>query len=323
MSKSDLDPIKMLRPRRKIAGASAILLPFDGDGAVDWRGFEDHARRTADVGLTPAVNMDTGYANLIDEDLRVEVLRRTRNVLDGRPFLAGAFVGDRRGDAFDLDAYLRQAEAIQAHGGTPVIFQSHGLTSLDDDGIVEAYAEIGRQFDRFVAFELGTAFAPVRPDLFARRVPGTARHPVVRRGQAFLAPPRARMASPDRARPAPARLPGLHRQRPGDRHGHVRQRLPARPEHVRPRPLRPRATRSGRRATPLSTSSTTCSSTSASSPSGRRSRPTSIRRRCSSVCGAGSPATGRTRTARPGPQATSKSCATSPGGSGSSPRVDR
>lgn len=160
MSKSDLDPIKMLRPRRKIAGASAILLPFDGDGAVDWRGFEDHARRTADVGLTPAVNMDTGYANLIDENLRVEVLRRTRNVLDGRAFLAGAFVGDRRGDAFDLDAYLRQAEAIQAHGGTPVIFQSHGLTSLDDGGIVEAYAGIGRRFDRFIAFELGTAFAP-------------------------------------------------------------------------------------------------------------------------------------------------------------------
>ena len=157
---TDLDPVRMLRPRRKIAGASAILLPFDVGGAVDWLGFVDHARRTADLGLTPAVNMDTGYANLIDEGLRVEVLRRTSDALDGRPFLAGAFVGDRRGDAFDLDAYLRQAEAIQGHGGTPVIFQSHGLTSLDDDGIVGAYAEIGRRVDRFVAFELGTAFAP-------------------------------------------------------------------------------------------------------------------------------------------------------------------
>jgi dihydrodipicolinate synthase/N-acetylneuraminate lyase len=160
MPNPELDPIRMLRPRRKIAGASAILLPFDGDGAIDWVGFADHARRTADLGLTPAVNMDTGYANLIDEVLRVEVLRRTREALDGRPFLAGAFVGDRKGARWDLDTYLRQADSIQSHGGTPVIFQSHGLTSLHDDGIVDAYDRIGRRVDRFVAFELGTAFAP-------------------------------------------------------------------------------------------------------------------------------------------------------------------
>ena len=157
---ADLDPIPLLRPRRRIEGASAILLPFEGDGAIDWPGFVDHARRTADLGLTPAVNMDTGYANLIDEDLRVEVLQKTREALGGRPFLAGAFVGDRPGDRWDRDAYLRQAGSIEEHGGTPVIFQSHGLTSLDDAGIIGAYAEIGRHVDRFVAFELGTAFAP-------------------------------------------------------------------------------------------------------------------------------------------------------------------
>jgi dihydrodipicolinate synthase/N-acetylneuraminate lyase len=155
-----IDPITLLRPRRRIEGASAILLPFEGDGAVDWDGFAAHARRTADVGLTPAVNMDTGYAHLIDEDLRLEVLRRTVEALEGRAFLAGAFVGDRKGARWDRDAYLRQAEAIQAQGGTPVLFQSHGLTALDDDGIIHAYAEIGRQVDRFIAFELGTAFAP-------------------------------------------------------------------------------------------------------------------------------------------------------------------
>jgi dihydrodipicolinate synthase/N-acetylneuraminate lyase len=156
----EIDPIKLLRPRRRIEGASAILLPFEGDGAVDWKGFADHARRTADLGLTPAVNMDTGYAHLIDEDLRVEVLRRTREVLDGRPFLAGAFVGDRPGARWDRDAYLSQAESIQAQGGTPVIFQSYGLTSLDEEGVIGAYTEIGRHVDRFVAFELGAAFAP-------------------------------------------------------------------------------------------------------------------------------------------------------------------
>ena len=160
MAMPDLEPARMIRPRRKVEGASAILLPFEGGGAVDWPGFVDHARRTADLGLTPAVNMDTGYANLIDEPLRVEVLRRTRRAIDGRPFLAGAFVGDRPGDRFDLDAYLRQAATIAEFGGTPVVFQSHGLTGLDEGEIIAAYDQIGRRVDRFVAFELGTAFAP-------------------------------------------------------------------------------------------------------------------------------------------------------------------
>ncbi len=160
MSTTDLDPIRLLRPRRKIAGASAILLPFEPGGAVDWAAFAAHARRTAEAGLTPAVNMDTGYVNLLEDDLRDEVLRRTREALGGGPFLAGAFVADRPGDAFDRDAYLRRIESIAGFGGTPVVFQSHGLTSLDDDALVDAYAEIGRHCDRFLAFELGTAFAP-------------------------------------------------------------------------------------------------------------------------------------------------------------------
>ena len=233
------DPLSLLRPRRAIDGASAILLPFEADGAVDWTGFANHARRTADLGLTPAVNMDTGYANLIDESLRIEVLGRTRQAVDGRPYLAGAFVGDRPGDRFDLDAYLRQAATIEEFGGTPVIFQSYGLTSLDEPEIIAAYDQIGRRVDRFVAFELGTAFAPFGRIYSLEAYRGLLGVKGLRRRQAFLAPPRAGVAPTDRARPTPARLPGLHRQRPGDRHGDVRQRLFARPEHVRPRRLRP------------------------------------------------------------------------------------
>jgi hypothetical protein len=157
---TSIDPIALIRPRRKIEGASAILLPFDEQGEVDWPGFEGHVSRTAGAGLTPAVNMDTGYANLIDDALRMEVLSRTASILGGRPFLAGAFVGDRPGSSWNRDAYLRAIEAIEAHGGTPVIFQSYGLTSLGDDKIVDAYAEIGRHSDRFIGFELGTDFAP-------------------------------------------------------------------------------------------------------------------------------------------------------------------
>jgi dihydrodipicolinate synthase/N-acetylneuraminate lyase len=155
-----IDPTAMLKPRRKITGISAILLPFTEDGAVDWQNFCAHVARTAEAGLAPAVNMDTGYANLIGEELRCEVLARTRDILGGREFTAGAFVGDKPGDAWNARAYGDQIELIQQHGGTPVIFQSYGLTSGSPDGIIAAYQEIARSCSRFIAFELGTMFAP-------------------------------------------------------------------------------------------------------------------------------------------------------------------
>jgi dihydrodipicolinate synthase/N-acetylneuraminate lyase len=162
MTTQPLDPIRMLRPRRRITGISAVLLPFTGGGDIDWPAFEAHVRRTADAGLTPAVNMDTGYVNLLDDDTRLEVLKRTRQVMAGQPFVAGAFVADRPGSRFDRDAYLRQIEPILAHGATSVIFQSYGLTEQPDDEIVSSYSELGRHCGRlgFIAFELGTMFAP-------------------------------------------------------------------------------------------------------------------------------------------------------------------
>jgi dihydrodipicolinate synthase/N-acetylneuraminate lyase len=157
---SAMDPIRMLKPRRRITGISAILLPFTTGGEIDWVGFTTHVERTADVGLSPAVNMDTGFGNLLDQSARLNVLERTRSVLGGRPFVAGAFVGDRPGDRFDRDAYARQIEAIAKHGGTPVVIQSYGLSGQDDAGLVASYAELGRLCDRFIGFELGTMFAP-------------------------------------------------------------------------------------------------------------------------------------------------------------------
>ena len=79
-----LSPFAMIRPRRKVVGMSAILLPFRTNGGVDWDGFRRHVSRTADSGLTPAVNMDTGYANLIDEPTRERVLAETAAVLCSR-----------------------------------------------------------------------------------------------------------------------------------------------------------------------------------------------------------------------------------------------
>ena len=155
-----LDPITLLRPRRRITGISAILLPFTSVGEVDWPAFTAHVRRTAEAGLQPAVNMDTGYVNLIDDALQRQVLHRTREAIAGGPFVAGAFVADAPGAKFDRDAYLRQIEPICACGGVPVLFQSHGLTAQTDEAIIDSYAAIGRSCDRFIGFELGPMFAP-------------------------------------------------------------------------------------------------------------------------------------------------------------------
>jgi dihydrodipicolinate synthase/N-acetylneuraminate lyase len=150
----------MIRPRRKPVGMSAVLLPFDETGGVDWPGLRAHVERTAAAGLTPAVNMDTGYVNLLDEATKQRVLAETRGMLGGGPFVAGAFVGDRPGDPLDLAAYRRAIDGVQEHGGMPVIFQSHGLVGLPRDHLLDAYRALGRDCPRYLAFELGTAFAP-------------------------------------------------------------------------------------------------------------------------------------------------------------------
>ncbi len=150
-----------VRPRRHIVGMSAVLLPFLDDAAtIDWSGFRDHVARTADAGLTPAVNMDTGYGNLLDAATKQRVLSEASNVLAGRPFLAGAFVKDQPGSPFDFDAYRVEIDCIAVHGGTPIIFQSFGLTGQSDDDIVASYGQIGDHAGQFYGFELGKMFAP-------------------------------------------------------------------------------------------------------------------------------------------------------------------
>ena len=156
----DLDPLSLLRPRRSIEGNSAILLPWQANGEVDWSAFRAHLLRTVEAGLIPAINMDTGFAHLISDELRREVLAVTQATLGRGRFLAGAFVGDRPGDSFAYDAYAQQIEQITHFGGTPVIFQSYGLTQLTDDALIDAYTRLGRLCDQMIGFELGTMFAP-------------------------------------------------------------------------------------------------------------------------------------------------------------------
>lgn len=155
-----LDPIAMIRPRRAVTGMSAILLPFTETGNIDWPAFDAHVARTAAAGLVPAINMDTGFGNLITDETKRHALDRTRGVLGGGRFVAGAFVGDAPGSRFDADAYARAMAPIVERGGTPVIFQSYGLTGLPDAELVAAYEALGRHCDGLIGFELGTMFAP-------------------------------------------------------------------------------------------------------------------------------------------------------------------
>jgi dihydrodipicolinate synthase/N-acetylneuraminate lyase len=133
-------PLDLLRPGRSITGMSAVLLPHRSTTEIDWRAFEAHVARTAAAGLTPAVNMDTGFVHLLGAEQRAEVLSRTRSL--GVDFVAGAF------DAADV-------EAVQALDGTPVIFPS----SATHD-VLPAYARLAESADRFIGFELSPVFNP-------------------------------------------------------------------------------------------------------------------------------------------------------------------
>ncbi len=199
-----IDPIRMLRPRRKIEGISAILLPFHANGDVDYEGFRAHVLRTRDAGLAPAINMDTGFGNLIDDTIRRRTLEITKAEMGGGHFVSGAFVVDQPGATFNAAAYAQQMDLIQQHGGTPVIFQSYGLTQQSDEGIVAAYETIAKSADKFIGFELGNMFAPfgkiysldVYRGLLANKACMGAKHSSLRRDLEWQ-----RLALRDAARP--------------------------------------------------------------------------------------------------------------------------
>ena len=60
MNPEALDPVRLLRPRRRIEGVSAILLPFCANGEIDWTALAAGIRRTAAAGAGEA-NSDAGF----------------------------------------------------------------------------------------------------------------------------------------------------------------------------------------------------------------------------------------------------------------------
>lgn len=147
-----------IRPGRTIEGISAVLLPFRPDQSFDLEGYRNLLLRTWNAGLTPAVNMDTGYSNLLTETEREEILDLVTETAQGRPFVAGSYVEDKEGDL--KTAYLGQIEKITRRGGTPILFQCTALKAMSDDQVVDLYTELGKATPAFLAFELGEMFVP-------------------------------------------------------------------------------------------------------------------------------------------------------------------
>ena len=145
-------------PGRTIEGISAVLLPIDDRGQPDLDSFATLARRTFDAGISPAINMDTGYANLISDETRREILSLTRDLAAGRRFIAGAYVQGKPGDT--MEHYRRQIEEITSFNGIPIVFQSDHVKALDSRGVIDFYREIGRMTPSFIGFELGEMFVP-------------------------------------------------------------------------------------------------------------------------------------------------------------------
>ncbi len=144
---------------RKVQGISAALLPFQADGQIAVQAFQDHLIATHRAGLMNAVNMDTGYVNYLSETEKADVLRWTREALGKNvQFIAGAYTEGQTGDIVEL--YRKQMDAIVAHGGIQILFQTSRLHGKSSAEKAAAYRAICRGYAHVLAFELGPMFAP-------------------------------------------------------------------------------------------------------------------------------------------------------------------
>ena len=148
-----------IKPRRKVVGIAAALLPYDANGRVAVEAFQRHLLRTRDAGLTNAINMDTGYANYLSDAEKRQVLAWAREALGANvPFVAGAYIEGREGQIVGL--YRRAIDEIVSYGGIPILFQTSRAHALPPKEKVRLYQGICRGYDHVIGFELGKMFAP-------------------------------------------------------------------------------------------------------------------------------------------------------------------
>jgi dihydrodipicolinate synthase/N-acetylneuraminate lyase len=152
--------IERQKPRRKVRGIAAALLPYERDGRVAVGAFAEQVKSIHRAGLMNAVNMDTGYVNYLSDAEKEEVLDWTRQALGkGIPFVAGAYVEHHAGDDIVM-LYRRQIDIILRFNGIPILFQTARLHGKSPAEIAEAYRDICRDYPHVLAFELGSMFAP-------------------------------------------------------------------------------------------------------------------------------------------------------------------
>jgi dihydrodipicolinate synthase/N-acetylneuraminate lyase len=151
--------LPLLKPRRKVQGIAAALLPFAAGGDIAVEAFQQHLVATQRAGLMNAVNMDTGYVNYLNDAEKQNVLQWAREALGaGVPFVAGAYIEDREGNPVTL--YRQQMDAIVKLGGFPILFQTARLHGKPAQEKIATYRAVCRGFDQVLAFELGSMFAP-------------------------------------------------------------------------------------------------------------------------------------------------------------------
>src|SRR5215469_677870 len=151
--------LKRQRPRRKVQGIAAALLPYEPDGKIAIDALAGQLISTHRAGLMNAVNMDTGYVNYLTDAEKQDVLKWTRRTLgQGVPFIAGAYIENHSaGDVVAL--YRQQMEAIVRFDGIPILFQTARLRGQAPKTIAQIYRDAVRGFPHVLAFELGSMFA--------------------------------------------------------------------------------------------------------------------------------------------------------------------
>jgi 4-hydroxy-tetrahydrodipicolinate synthase len=151
--------LKNLRPRRKVQGIAAALLPYREDGTIAVDAFQQHLGATQRAGLMNAVNMDTGYVNYLGDGEKAQVLRWTRDALGkDTAFVAGAYIEGKEGEIVSL--YRREMDVIVQYGGVPILFQTARLHGRPAREKIAAYQAIAKGYPHVLGFELGPMFAP-------------------------------------------------------------------------------------------------------------------------------------------------------------------
>ncbi len=159
MTGTRLSDVLRRRPVRlgRLHGISAVFLPYRPDGEIDWPSFEQHVAGTSDAGLDVALNMDTGFGDLLTPAERLTVLDAARGALAaGRGLYAAAYPGPGE----PLEGYRAAARDIVSRDATPVIVQCVAMHGLDPAAKADLYRGAVDGIERALAFELSPAFAP-------------------------------------------------------------------------------------------------------------------------------------------------------------------